>query len=71
MTGRFVGNTVGRLGDFVDVEASVLVVTGVSGSGVGCWGSFIDGWVEVRGVYGWTAESTLWIRLFCCGPGDT
>ena len=36
MTGRFVGNTVGRLEDFVDAEVSVLVVTGVSGSGVGC-----------------------------------
>ena len=36
VTGGLVGNTVGGLGDFVDMEVSVLVVTGVSGSGVGC-----------------------------------
>ena len=51
MTGRFVGNTVGRLGDFVDMEVSVLVVTGVSGSGVGYWGSFRSDWIEVWGGY--------------------
>ena len=70
MTRRFVGDTVGRLRDFVDVEASVLVVTGVSGSGVGYWGSFRSDWIEVWGEYRWTAEATLWVRLCSCCPSD-
>ena len=59
MSGWFKGNAVGGLGDFMYIEVSFLVVSGVCGSCFVFFGSLLGGWFEGGGGGG-VAVTTEW-----------